>query len=162
MFLDKKADVGFVKQGIFLYTDNPIYGLGNLQLYGLAVTNRSLLGFVAGMLSQVAIFVFYWLWEKPFLRKMYGNQESPSSTAETAGMLNWIDATGTCNAFSVAHVPILFLSSWHTGTLTWSSTRKCFFNDLEKKDMNQLHICVRQSHHVFYTLVLIRSQFYFD
>ena len=58
MFLDRKADVGFVKQGIFLYTDNPIYGLGNLQLYGLAITNRSLLGLVAGILSQLAIFVF--------------------------------------------------------------------------------------------------------
>ena len=88
MFLDKKADVGFVKQGIFLYTDNPIYGLGNLQLYGLAIMNRSLVGFVAGILSQVAIFVFYWLWEKPFLRKMYGNQGSASSMGDTAGILD--------------------------------------------------------------------------
>jgi protein-S-isoprenylcysteine O-methyltransferase Ste14 len=88
MSLDKKADVGFVKQGNFLYTDNPIYGLGNLQLYGLAIANRSLLGSVAGILSQVAIFVFYWLWEKPFLRKMYGNQDSSSSIGDTAGMLD--------------------------------------------------------------------------
>lgn len=58
--------------GPYRWLRNPMYTVGYLQTYGLALLVASLPGLVAAVFSQGAIIVFYRLVERPHYRRLYG------------------------------------------------------------------------------------------
>lgn len=70
MFLGRKI-CAFVEQGPYKYLANPMYGVGQLQGYGLAIYFNSWLGILACFLNQFLVFMFYFLAEKKFIYKTY-------------------------------------------------------------------------------------------
>jgi len=70
MFLGKKIS-NFVIAGPYKYFKNPMYGIGQLQAYATAIWYGSKYGFIAAFLNQVLIFLFYYLVEKKFIKRIY-------------------------------------------------------------------------------------------
>lgn len=70
MFYGRRIS-GFVAEGPYKYINNPMYGLGQLQTYATALWYLSLHGLIAALVYQMAIFSFYHLQEKKFIRKIY-------------------------------------------------------------------------------------------
>lgn len=68
--LDGKAEP-WVRTGPYRCTANPMYGLGNLQAYGAAVWYGSMPGLAVAFLFQASIYGFYFLFERPFIRRVY-------------------------------------------------------------------------------------------
>lgn len=58
--------------GPYRFLKNPMYTVGYVQTYGLALVSASLVGLVAAAFDQVAILTFYWCVEKPHFDKMHG------------------------------------------------------------------------------------------
>jgi protein-S-isoprenylcysteine O-methyltransferase Ste14 len=58
--------------GPYRWLRNPMYTVGYLQTYGLALLVASLPGLVAAVFSQGAIIAFYRLVERPHYRRLYG------------------------------------------------------------------------------------------
>lgn len=73
MFLGKKI-CDFVKAGPYKFLNNPMYGVGQLQVYAIAIYYHSIYGLAFGALNQSLIFLFYFLLEKPFIDRMYLNR----------------------------------------------------------------------------------------
>jgi protein-S-isoprenylcysteine O-methyltransferase Ste14 len=59
----------FSRRGPYAVLANPMYGVGNLQAYGLAIFSRSSAGLVAAVLCHAAIYAFYCAVERPFVRR---------------------------------------------------------------------------------------------
>ena len=76
MFLWKKI-TQFVITGPYKFLTNPMYGIGQLPAYALAVWYRSETGLIAAFVNQLLIFTFYYTTEKKFIKKVYLNK-SPS------------------------------------------------------------------------------------
>jgi protein-S-isoprenylcysteine O-methyltransferase Ste14 len=55
--------------GPYRYLKNPMYTVGYLPTYGLALLTASLHGFVAALFDQVAILAFYRWVEKPHFER---------------------------------------------------------------------------------------------
>ena len=70
-FFDPAAAVGPVSSGPYRFLSNPMYTIGYLQTYGLALMLRSLPGLIAAIFSQVAILVFYFVIEKPHFQRLH-------------------------------------------------------------------------------------------
>jgi len=70
MFLGRKIG-DFMDRGPYKYFDNPMYGIGLLQVYAMAVYCNSLYGLVFGAINQFFVFLFYFTAEKPFIRRTY-------------------------------------------------------------------------------------------
>ena len=70
MFLGRKIS-NFVITGPYKYFKNPMYGIGQLQAYAIAIWYGSKYGFIAAFLNQVLIFLFYYLIEKKFIKRIY-------------------------------------------------------------------------------------------
>lgn len=70
MFLGKKISE-FVVSGPYKYFSNPMYGIGQLQAYAIAIWYGSLYGLIAAFLNQILIFSFYYLVEKKFIKRIY-------------------------------------------------------------------------------------------
>jgi len=73
MFLGKKI-CGFVETGPYKYFKNPMYGVGQLQAYALALWYGSALGLIAVTLNQILVFAFYYLVENKFIERVYKNK----------------------------------------------------------------------------------------
>jgi len=58
--------------GPYRYTANPMYTIGYLQTYGLALVFRSWPGLVAALISQTAILIMYFAVEKPHFDRLHG------------------------------------------------------------------------------------------
>src|SRR5205823_10694441 len=58
--------------GPYRWLRNPMYTVGYLQTYGLALLVASLPGLVAAVFSQGAIVAFYRLVERPHYQRLYG------------------------------------------------------------------------------------------
>ena len=58
--------------GPYRWLKNPMYTVGYVQTYGLALLVASLPGLVAAVFSQGAIVVFYRLVERPHYQRLYG------------------------------------------------------------------------------------------
>lgn len=70
MFLGKKISE-FVVSGPYKYFSNPMYGIGQLQAYAIAIWYGSIYGLIAAFLNQILIFSFYYLVEKKFIKRVY-------------------------------------------------------------------------------------------
>jgi protein-S-isoprenylcysteine O-methyltransferase Ste14 len=69
-FFEPDQAGGPVSRGPYRFVSNPMYTIGYLQTYGLALLLRSFPGIVAAVFYQVAILTFYNLIEKPHFRRL--------------------------------------------------------------------------------------------
>ena len=60
-----------VSSGPYRFVSNPMYTIGYLQTYGLALILRSLPGLFASVFAQAAILTFYLLVEKPHFQRLH-------------------------------------------------------------------------------------------
>lgn len=58
----------FTSRGPYRLLSCPMYGVGNLHVYGFAILSRSLPGLVAAALCHAAIYAFHYGLERPFVR----------------------------------------------------------------------------------------------
>ncbi|MDR6563718.1 MULTISPECIES: methyltransferase [unclassified Arcicella] len=70
MFLGRKV-CEFVETGPYKYLTNPMYGIGQIQVYAVAIYYGSTHGLLFGVINQALVFVFYFLVEKPFIYRTY-------------------------------------------------------------------------------------------
>lgn len=70
MFLGKKV-CEFVETGPYKYLSNPMYGIGQVQVYAVAIYYGSIYGILFGAINQMLVFVFYYFVEKPFIQRTY-------------------------------------------------------------------------------------------
>jgi protein-S-isoprenylcysteine O-methyltransferase Ste14 len=86
MFLGRKT-CEFVVSGPYKFLKNPMYGLGQMQSYGIALRHRSLYGLAIAVFNQCAIFTFYFLAEQKFIERIYlaKKPEMPAGKRPKAG-----------------------------------------------------------------------------
>jgi protein-S-isoprenylcysteine O-methyltransferase Ste14 len=77
MFLGKKV-AEFVVSGPYKYFSNPMYGIGQIPAYAAAIWYGSAYGLSAALLNQSLLFVFYYFFEKKFIRRIYLNNSAIS------------------------------------------------------------------------------------
>ena len=70
-FFDPDSAIGPVSTGPYRFISSPMYTVGYLQMYGLALILRSFPGLIAAGFSQVAILTFYFLIERPHFRRLH-------------------------------------------------------------------------------------------
>jgi hypothetical protein len=71
MFLNRPVSE-FVRSGPYKVFTNPMYGIGQLHAYGIAILlYRSVNGVIAAAICHTLIYVFCFVAEKPFIRRMY-------------------------------------------------------------------------------------------
>lgn len=75
MFLGRKVSE-FVVTGPYKYFSNPMYGPGQIPAYAAAIWYASAYGLVAAILNQALIFIFYYLFEKKFIERIYLNNQA--------------------------------------------------------------------------------------
>jgi protein-S-isoprenylcysteine O-methyltransferase Ste14 len=64
--------------GPYRYLNNPMYTVGYLQVYGLALALGSLPGLVMALVDQVAILIFHHCVEKPHYQTLCATAASPA------------------------------------------------------------------------------------
>lgn len=67
LFLGERH-LDFKRGGPYEFMDNPMYGLGQLTAYGLALMALSPIGVFATALNQLTLYAFNWLVEQPHVR----------------------------------------------------------------------------------------------
>ena len=70
-FFDPDAAIGPVSTGPYRFISSPMYTIGYLQTYGLALMLRSFPGLIASVFSQVTILTFHFLIENPHFRRLH-------------------------------------------------------------------------------------------
>lgn len=70
MFLGRKVSE-FVVTGPYKYINNPMYGIGQVQVYAIALYYHSLYGLLFGVINQMLVFLFYFTVERPFIDRTY-------------------------------------------------------------------------------------------
>ncbi len=70
MFLGKKIS-DFVVVGPYKYIRNPMYGIGQIQAYAVAIWYQSENGLIAAAVNQICVFSFFYMVEKPFIKRVY-------------------------------------------------------------------------------------------
>lgn len=70
-FFDPEEAVGPVSSGPYRFMSSPMYTIGYLPTYGLALLLRSFPGLIAAGFSQAAILAFYFLVEKPHFSRLH-------------------------------------------------------------------------------------------
>jgi protein-S-isoprenylcysteine O-methyltransferase Ste14 len=70
MFMGRKIS-DFVLSGPYKYFKNPMYGIGQLPGYAMAIWYGSKYGLIAACLNQGLIFLFYFLVERKFIQRIY-------------------------------------------------------------------------------------------
>lgn len=84
MFYGRDIGTGFVASGIFSLIHSPMYGVGNVQLYGLGLMANDWLAVLLGLVFHISINVFDRCVEQPFVRKTYGGGNGSDGTSSTA------------------------------------------------------------------------------
>ena len=75
-FFEPDAAIGPVASGPYRFISSPMYTVGYLHTYGLALMLRSFPGFLAAVFSQVAILAFYFIVERPHFRRLHNLRSS--------------------------------------------------------------------------------------
>lgn len=70
-FFEPDRAIGPVATGPYRFISSPMYTIGYLQTYGLAMILRSLPGLIASVFLQAAILVFYFTIEKPHFQRLH-------------------------------------------------------------------------------------------
>ena len=70
-FFDPDAAIGPVSTGPYRFLSSPMYTVGYLQTYGLALMLTSFPGLIAAGFNQIAILTFYVLIEKPHFIRLH-------------------------------------------------------------------------------------------
>ena len=70
-FFDPDAAIGPVSSGPYRFISSPMYTIGYLQTYGLALMVRSLPGLIAAAFAQAAILAFHFLVENPHFQRLH-------------------------------------------------------------------------------------------
>ena len=70
LFLEK-AHGEFTAKGPYKWLANPMYGAGNLHLYCFALFTESIFGLCFALGCHVSIYAFYFIVERPFIRRTY-------------------------------------------------------------------------------------------
>lgn len=70
-FFDPDEAIGPVSSGPYRYVSSPMYTVGYLQTYGLALIMRSWPGLIASAFAQAAILAFHLLIEKPHFERLH-------------------------------------------------------------------------------------------
>jgi protein-S-isoprenylcysteine O-methyltransferase Ste14 len=70
MFLGRKI-CEFVCCGPYRFISNPMYGIGQLQGYAIAILNGSIPGLIVVFINQCLVFSFYFTMEKKFIKAVY-------------------------------------------------------------------------------------------
>lgn len=70
-FFDPANARGPVTTGPYRYVSNPMYTIGYLPTYGLALLTRSLPGMIAAVFAHATILAFYVLVEKPHFERLH-------------------------------------------------------------------------------------------
>jgi protein-S-isoprenylcysteine O-methyltransferase Ste14 len=70
-FFEPDAASGPVSAGPYRFVSNPMYTVGYLHTYGLALMCRSFPGILAAGFSQAAILAFYFIVERPHFRRLH-------------------------------------------------------------------------------------------
>ncbi len=70
-FFDPDAAIGPVSTGPYRFISSPMYTIGYLQTYGLALILRSLPGLIAACFLQAAILTFHFLVERPHFQRLH-------------------------------------------------------------------------------------------
>lgn len=70
-FFDPEAARGPVSSGPYRFISSPMYTIGYLQTYGLALLLQSFPGLIASGFSQATILAFYFLVEKPHFQRLH-------------------------------------------------------------------------------------------
>ena len=83
MFLGRPVSP-FVASGPYRVLRNPMYGVGQLHAYGIAILiSRSWNGLIAAAICHALIYVFYFTAERPFIRRTYLTLEMRPSGRST-------------------------------------------------------------------------------
>jgi protein-S-isoprenylcysteine O-methyltransferase Ste14 len=69
--LVEKSHGEFTVRGPYKKFANPMYGTGNIHAYGPALVTGSLMGLVFALACHIGIYSFYFIVEKPFIRRTY-------------------------------------------------------------------------------------------
>ena len=75
-FFEPDEAIGHVTSGPYRFISSPMYTIGYLHTYGLALMLRSFPGLVAAVFSQVAILAFYFIVERPHFRRLHDPRSS--------------------------------------------------------------------------------------
>ena len=70
-FFDPEEAVGPVSSGPYRFIKSPMYTIGYLHTYGLAVMLRSFPGIIAAVFSQAAILAFFFIVERPHFHRLH-------------------------------------------------------------------------------------------
>lgn len=70
MFVGRKI-CDFITTGPYKYINNPMYSVGQLQAYAIAIWYGSALGLFVALLNQCLVFSFFFLEEKKFIKRIY-------------------------------------------------------------------------------------------
>jgi protein-S-isoprenylcysteine O-methyltransferase Ste14 len=70
-FFDPDEAIAPVSSGPYRFISSPMYTVGYLQTYGLALALRSFPGFVVAGFLQVSILIFNFLIEKPHFQRLH-------------------------------------------------------------------------------------------
>ncbi len=74
MFVGRKIS-DFVATGPYKYLNNPMYGIGQVQVYAMAIYYNSIYGLIFGVINQLLVFLFYFTVEKPFIYRTYSKEK---------------------------------------------------------------------------------------
>lgn len=70
LFMGRKI-CDFVVTGPYKYLSNPMYGIGQLQMYAIALYYNSMYGIIFCVINQLLVFLFYFTVESPFIYRTY-------------------------------------------------------------------------------------------
>lgn len=70
-FFDPEEAIGPVATGPYRFISSPMYTVGYLQTYGLALVMRSWPGLIASAFAQTAILAFHFLIEQPHFERLH-------------------------------------------------------------------------------------------
>lgn len=75
-FFEPDVAVGPVASGPYRFISSPMYTIGYLHTYGLALMLRSFPGIIAAVFSQAAILAFNFIVERPHFRRLHDPRSS--------------------------------------------------------------------------------------
>lgn len=83
MFTGRKVGK-FVASGPYKILSNPMYGVGQLQGYALAIWHQSSWGILAAILNQAMVFLFFYCVEIKFINRVYKTKKETFIDKELA------------------------------------------------------------------------------